>query len=67
MFNPHCVEQLSVSQKPSENFKTLRGCKPMFDSKCLIFFFSCGAAAQSGLWPPHSLGLEITHNDAPQA
>jgi hypothetical protein len=27
----------------------------------------CGAATQSGSWPPHSCGFYITHNDAPQS
>jgi len=31
------------------------------------YFFSCGAAAQRGPWPPHSSGFEITHNDASQS
>jgi hypothetical protein len=31
------------------------------------FFCSHGTAAQRGLWPPHSRGFLITHNDAPQS
>ena len=31
------------------------------------FFFSCGAAAQRGPWPPHSWGFLIIHNDASQS
>ena len=31
------------------------------------FFFSCGAAAQRGPWPPHSWGFLITHNEASQS
>ena len=30
-------------------------------------FFSCGAAAQRGPWPPHVWGFLITHNDASQS
>jgi hypothetical protein len=26
-----------------------------------------GSAAEFGLWPPHSRGFMITHNDAPQS
>ena len=33
----------------------------------MVFFFSRGAAAQRGPWPPHSWGFEITHNDASQS
>jgi hypothetical protein len=29
-----------------------------------VYFFSQGAAAQHGLWPPHSRGFLIIHNDA---
>jgi len=34
---------------------------------CIPLFIvcSCGAATQRGPWPPHSRGLEITHDDAP--
>jgi hypothetical protein len=31
----------------------------------IIIIFS-GSAAQLGLWPPHSRGFLITHNDAQQ-
>jgi len=27
----------------------------------------CVAACQRELWPPHSLGFQITHNDAPKS
>jgi hypothetical protein len=30
-------------------------------------FFLCGAAAQLGLWPPHSRGLRDHTHDAPQS
>jgi len=30
-------------------------------------FFSCGAAAQRGPWPPHSWGFKITRKDASQS
>ena len=30
-------------------------------------FFSCGATAPSGSWPPHSWGFLITHSDASQS
>jgi len=29
------------------------------------FFLFCGAAVQRGPGPPHSLGFQITHSDAP--
>ena len=32
-----------------------------------IIFFSYGAAAQRGSWPPHSWGFYITHSDAAQS
>jgi hypothetical protein len=32
----------------------------------LIIIYS-GSAAQRGLWPPHSRGFLITHNDAQQS
>ena len=32
-----------------------------------FLFFSCGAAAQRGPWPPHSCGYWITQNDASQS
>jgi len=32
----------------------------------LPLYISLAAAAQLGAWPPHSRGLSITHNDAPQ-
>jgi hypothetical protein len=32
-----------------------------------IYIFCCGAATQRGLWPPHSWGFKITHNNAPQS
>jgi hypothetical protein len=32
-----------------------------------ILFFSRGAAAQRGPWPPHSRGFLITRNDAPHS
>jgi hypothetical protein len=33
----------------------------------ICVFVSHGVAAQRGLWPPHSRGFLITHNDAPQS
>ena len=33
----------------------------------IYIYIYCGAAAQSGLWPPHSWGFLITHNDASQS
>ena len=33
----------------------------------LTVIFFCGAAAQRGLWPPHSWGFLITHNNASQS
>ena len=34
-------------------------------TNCLLsFFFSYGAEAQRGPWPPHSWGFYITHDDA---
>jgi hypothetical protein len=32
-----------------------------------LYFIFSGYAAQRGLWPPHSWGFVITHNDAPQS
>jgi hypothetical protein len=33
----------------------------------LLFIIFSGSAAQRGLWPPHTRGFVITHNDAPQS
>jgi hypothetical protein len=33
----------------------------------IIIVIFPGSAAQLGLWPPHSRGCVITHNDAPQS
>jgi hypothetical protein len=33
----------------------------------LLRFFSCGAAAQRGLWPPYSRGFRDHTHDAPQS
>ena len=43
-----------------------RGVSPVYISP-QNYFFSCGAAAQRGPWPPHAWGFWITHNDAPQS
>jgi hypothetical protein len=32
-----------------------------------VMLFFHGAGTQRGSWPPHSKGLQITHNDAPQS
>jgi hypothetical protein len=33
----------------------------------IIIIIISGSAAQRGLWPPHSRGFLITHNDLPQS
>ena len=39
----------------------------IFNSTVIDWTFFCGAAAQRGLWPTHSRGFWITHNDAPHS
>jgi hypothetical protein len=67
--------EVSCLQNFSKNLpidKTLWIRRILSPFKMMFFFYIClfifsGSAAQRRLWPPHSRGFVITHNDAPQS
>jgi hypothetical protein len=48
-------------------FMKLDGLKMTTNTFNMLSYFVYGAAAQRGLWPPHSRGFLITYNDVLQS
>ena len=68
MHAPLLVQFLVISStKFSVQLQCCVSCRRNFRRMASVTSFFYGAAAQRGLWPSHSWGFKITHNDAPHS